>query len=279
MNGEDAGDPMAESQDTPPETIQPEEPEQGKVGSLGNPQDANASPAEKPILINASMFAPTEPKETRIDFERDMPYAPALTLGIMAILVAIFIWELVVGALQSQAAIIQAGALHRSSVLGGEVWRLVTAIFLHGSPDHLIGNCLCLYILGIGCQHAFGAPHTLRIFLGAGLVGSLLSVALQPGPSVGASGAIFGLMGALIFFLYRYQIYFFLRDKRIGFVLLAWSIYELIIGILTPYVDNFGHLGGLIGGATLAKFLKPKLLVQHKLLPGYESDVPWYGQG
>mgnify|MGYP002402241830 CR=1 FL=1 len=133
-------------------------------------------------------------------------------------------------------------------------------MFLHGGPDHLIGNCLVLYIVGMACEHAFGAGRLIAVYLASGLAGSLLSVAAQPGPSVGASGAIFGVTGCVIVFFYKYQHWVRLRDKRIGFVLLLWAIYQLASGALTPFIDNFAHLGGLVGGAAVALVLRPVLL-------------------
>src|SRR5207253_160769 len=81
-----------------------------------------------------------------------------------------------------------------------------------------------------------------------------------PGPSVGASGAIVGVVAAVVVALYRHQKRFYLRDKRIGFVLLVWAAYQISTGLLSPYIDNYGHLGGFAGGATAAWLLKPSLL-------------------
>ena len=196
----------------------------------------------------------------RTDFERGMSYFPLVTLALIAVNVAVFGWQLATGALESTEAITAAGALHRRLVLeGGEAWRLLTATFLHGSIDHLIGNCLVLWIVGIACEHAVGRRRTAVVYFAAALGGSLLSVAINPGPSVGASGAVFGVSGAVVAFLYRYQRLFFLRDKRIGFVLGLWSVWQLGVGFLSPLVDNAAHLGGLLAGAGVVLLLRPKL--------------------
>ena len=209
------------------------------------------SPEEtpRPLAITADMLAsPATPRETRLDFERGLSYAPKLALLLIAANVALFIVELATGALVDSESIIRAGALHRESVMRGEVWRLLSAMFLHGGFDHLLGNCLVLYIVGMGCEHAVGW-RTAAVYFVGGLCGSLLSVLASPGPSVGASGAIFGLTGALIVFLYRHRDVFFVREKRVGSVLAAWAVYQIVIGLFTPLVDNFAHIGGLIGGA------------------------------
>ncbi len=85
----------------------------------------------------------------RLDFEDGMTYAPAATLCLIVALAAVFGWEIGTRALTSREAIIAAGALVRARVLAGELWRVASAPFLHGGPDHLIGNCISLYILGM----------------------------------------------------------------------------------------------------------------------------------
>src|SRR2546430_10302706 len=108
-----------------------------------------------------------------------------------------FAWETASGALQSRESIIAAGALVRDRVIAGEWWRLISATFLHAGVDHLIGNCLVLYVVGMACEHAFGFARTAIVYVTSGLTGSLLSAAVTPGTSLGESGAIFGVVGAL----------------------------------------------------------------------------------
>jgi rhomboid protease GluP len=94
----------------------------------------------------------------------------------------------------------------------------------------------------------------------SGLAGSLLSMSMSQGPSVGASGAIFGVAAAVIVMLVRHRDRFHLRDKRISAVLAIWAGYQLLIGFALPFVDNFGHLGGIAGGVAAAMLLRPRLL-------------------
>jgi rhomboid protease GluP len=102
----------------------------------------------------------------------------------------------------------------------------------------------------------------LGIYLASGVTASLLSMALGPGPSVGASGAIFGLMGAAIAVLTRQQHRFYLRDKRIALVLAAWAVYTIATGLLSPFVDNGAHAGGFLGGALIALRLESSIPAQ-----------------
>jgi rhomboid protease GluP len=114
---------------------------------------------EEAIHIAPDMLAEPE-RQTRIDFERGMRAAPPLILVLIAANVAVFAWELATGALASRERLIQAGALVRELVVEGESWRLISATFLHAGWDHLFGNCLMLYIVGMACEHAFGPVRT-----------------------------------------------------------------------------------------------------------------------
>jgi rhomboid protease GluP len=200
-----------------------------------------------------------------------MSARPSLFLGLIAVNALIFSWESATGALKDVAAIVAAGALSRAHVLRGEVWRLLSAVFLHASPAHLIGNCVVLYIVGMACQHAFGWSGAAVVYLVSGLCGSALSMVMTPGPSVGASGAIFGVTGAVVVFFYRYQRVVMLRDKRIGFVLLLWSLYQIFCGFRSPMIDNFAHIGGFLGGALAAQVLPPALWTRQPPLPQGDS--------
>jgi len=250
------------------EGAEPEEPaDWGPVGSSlpeegQTPEQlAGEPPSARPALvITPDMLADEEPADPRADFERGMSYAPRAVIALIVANTLVFAWELATGALADQHSIIAAGALARANVLRGEAWRLLSAMFLHGGGDHLVGNCIVLYIVGMACEHALGLKRAAVVYFVSGLCGSILSVAMSPGPSVGASGAIFGLIGSVIVFLYKHQNAFYLRDKRIGFVLLIWAIYQIAGGFLTPFIDNHAHIGGFVGGAVVTLFLEPVLL-------------------
>lgn len=211
-------------------------------------------------MIRDDMLVGEPAEPARLDFEQGMSLFPRLTLGLIVLLAGVFAWQLSSGALKDEKAIVAAGALVRQRVAAGEAWRVLTAVLLHGGLEHLIGNCLGLYVMGLACERAFGIARTAVIFLLAGVCGSLLSLAFNTGPSVGASGAVFGVAGAVIVFFYRFRHTVLLRDKRIGFVLLVWAIYKITEGFLEPMVDNWAHLGGLLGGALAACVLRPPLL-------------------
>jgi rhomboid protease GluP len=196
----------------------------------------------------------------RLDFERRMRRLPPATLAILGVLFAVFVFEVATGALASAQAMVRAGALTRAAVLAGEWWRLVSAVFLHGGLDHLVGNAIALLVLGMMCEHAFGRTQFLFLFVMSGIAGSILSMLMNPGPSVGASGAIFGLQGAAIVLFRRHRDRLIMRARRIGVVLLVWALYTLAQGAFAPFVDNGAHIGGFVAGALLARGLHPVVL-------------------
>ena len=237
--------------------------------------DDDPSADEEVIVISEEHLAEPEPVDDRIEFERGMSYWPGITLVLIIANCAAFGWEVATDAMANQQAILDAGALERKLVLQGEWWRLFTSMFLHADFNHLWGNMLVLYILGVGCEHAFGAHRALTIYFATGLCGGLMSMMLEPGPAVGASGAVFGMMGALVGMLYRHHKRLHVRDNRIGFVLLIWAAYTIATGFLDPWIANFAHLGGFLSGAAIVLLLHPTRLFASKAEKGELEEKPF----
>jgi rhomboid protease GluP len=212
-------------------------------------------PDEDPLPITPDMLL-----SRRVDFERRMRRLPPLTLWLAAVLVLVFLVQVSADGLDSVEAIVAMGALDADAIYAGQYWRLVSAIFLHGGVDHLLSNTVALFILGMVCEHAYGRAQFIVLYLVAGVAGSILSLLSGAGPSVGASGAIFGLAGAAIVLFRRHRDRLLMRDRRIGVVLLVWVIYSIAAGIATPYIDNGAHIGGAVGGALFARRLHPSVL-------------------
>jgi rhomboid protease GluP len=210
---------------------------------------------ERPLRITPDMLL-----SRRVDFERRMRRLPRVTVGLIVVLALLFGLERLLGALRSPESIIAMGALVRDLVAAGQYWRILSATLLHGSFGHLIGNAIALFILGMVCEHGFGRGQFVLLYGFSALAGSLVSMLWSPGPSVGASGAIFGLQGAAIVLFRQHRAQLLVRDRRIGVVLLAWAIYSIIGGLLTPFIDNGAHVGGFLGGALLARRLHPVVL-------------------
>jgi len=210
---------------------------------------------EVPLRITQDMLL-----SRKVDLERRMGRVPPVTLAILALLVAIFVAQVRMGALDSRESILAMGALARAQVRAGEYWRLLTAPWLHGSTEHLVGNGIALYILGMVCEAAFGRAQLIVLHVLSGLAGSLVSMLMSAGPSVGASGAIFGLQGAAVVLLRRERERLLVRDRRVGFVLLIWAVYTIAAGLTDPFIDNGAHIGGALGGALVATRLHPVVL-------------------
>lgn len=129
--------------------------------------------------------------------------------------------------------------------------RIITSIFLHGGLLHLVFNMYSLYIIGPQLESFFGKVKYIIIYLISGICGNLLSMLFLSDThvSVGASGAIFGLLGALVYFGYHYRVYLggVIRSQIIPLIVL-----NLFIGYISSGINNIAHIGGLIGGILIS---------------------------
>lgn len=151
--------------------------------------------------------------------------------------------------------LIEFGAKLNINILNGQYWRFITPIFLHADFTHLLVNCYSLYAVGPTVERIYGHGKFLFIYLIAGFMGSLLSFMFSINPSVGASGAIFGLLGALLYFGVEFpklfKVYF-------GRSILTTLAINLAYGFMNTGIDNYGHIGGLIGGFLASGIVKIK---------------------
>lgn len=133
-----------------------------------------------------------------------------------------------------------------------ELYRLITSIFIHGGLMHLLFNMYALYIIGPQVESFFGKTKYLIIYLGSGIIGNLLSMLFQANNvvSIGASGAIFGLLGALVYFGYHYRVYFgnVIKSQIIPLIML-----NIFLGFMLTGINMAAHLGGLLGGFLVTK--------------------------
>ncbi len=175
------------------------------------------------------------------------PKKPVVTYALIAINVLIFL----IGMLFNlNGTFINLFANYGPYIIDGEYYRLFTSMFIHGNVLHILFNMYALYLLGQQAEGFFGKGKFLLVYLLSGLSGSLLSILLNQGAvSVGASGAIFGIMGALLYFGYNYRVY--LGDTLIREIVPVILI-NLVFGFTVSGIDNFAHIGGLVGGITTA---------------------------
>ncbi|WP_157722088.1 rhomboid family intramembrane serine protease [Tumebacillus avium] len=171
---------------------------------------------------------------------------PAVTtILVLTILVWLF-------GVQFPETVLGAFLLIPEAVRIGEWWRLLTSVFLHYDLTHIMFNMVTLYFFGRIAERIFGMPRFFVIYVLAGIAGSLLSVAFSPHNSLGASGAVFGLFGALLAFGQFNRKAFAMTIGTSVYALLAIN---LIFGFIMPNVNNFAHIGGLIGGFLTAMAL------------------------
>lgn len=188
-------------------------------------------------------------KNAKLDklFSMKTPYITYIIMGIC------FIMFLITGMGNDTGVLIEYGANLDVLVKNGEYYRLLTSMFLHSGLLHLFFNMYALYIIGPQVESFFGKTKYLIIYLLSGISGSLLSVAFNVNTvSVGASGAIFGLFGALLYFGYNYRGYL---GNVIKSQILPVVIINLIFGFISTGVDVAGHIGGLIGGIIVSSVL------------------------
>lgn len=148
------------------------------------------------------------------------------------------------------------GADYGPYTLAGQYWRLITSMFLHFGIIHILGNMWCLWSLGRLAEKMVGSLSVIGIYLMTGIGASLLSLSWNPmRVSAGASGAIFGIAGALITVVYFGNLGLQPEGRRrlLGYVV-RFAFINLIFG-LTAHIDNMAHLGGLVTGLLIGFFL------------------------
>lgn len=146
-------------------------------------------------------------------------------------------------------------------ILEGQYWRLFTPMFLHGSILHLGFNMYALYIFGPGLERYYKHGRFLLLFILGGFAGNVFSFVFSASPSLGSSTAIFALLAAEGVFLYQNQKVFGGVARRALNNIIMIAVVNLIIG-LSPGIDNWGHMGGLLGGAFFAFLGGPILKVE-----------------
>lgn len=171
---------------------------------------------------------------------------PIVTIGLIAINIFVYFLTLIYG-LNEVATL---GGLNPVLVRSGDIYRLLTATFIHSGALHLFLNMYALYIIGYQLESFYGNLKYLIIYLFSALMGSLLSMAfLGDAWSIGASGAVFGLLGSLLYFGYHYRVYL---GNTLKSQIIPIIIINLVLGFSIAGIDQFAHLGGLAGGLIMS---------------------------
>ncbi|MCD6289816.1 MAG: rhomboid family intramembrane serine protease [Anaerolineae bacterium] len=198
-----------------------------------------------------------------------LPFSrPLWTYVILALITAIWLVTVVITAVQnggfstgalevSTDVLITFGAKVNTLIAEGQFWRLVTANFLHVSLFHLLFNAYALWQLGVEVERVYGRSRFLVIYLLSGVYGATASYAFGGYLSAGASGAIFGLVGTLVAYFLHHRELFGRRGRAYLSNMLVIVVVNLFIGVTSPGIDNWGHIGGLVSGFLLGYGLVP----------------------
>ena len=215
------------------------------------------APAPAPPQPQRTYHSPEKREKVALAYRRNMSARPAASMPIFAVIIIVvnvFIWlmmEIVGGGSTDTITLLQYGAVLRPAIVqGGEWYRLVTSMFLHIGWMHLLMNTMFLILAGIRSERHFGHLKFLIIYFVAGVAGSFAMMMLSAPLTVGAgaSGAIFGLMGAMLAYMLvtKRPIETF-TAQNLGFMVLI----NLGIGFAIPEISNSAHIGGLVAGFIL----------------------------
>ena len=181
-----------------------------------------------------------------------------VTSTLLVVIAAVFVLETVRGGSTDPRVLLALGADYPPLVQQGEYWRLVTSMFLHIGVLHLVLNGWALYQLGGLFELLLGSSRLLLVYFVSGIVGSIASNLFTQSLSAGASGAIFGVMGAIIAFLVKRRENLTPQAKSLLMQLLLWAGINVFLGFTTPGIDNAAHLGGCAAGLAIGFFLKER---------------------
>jgi rhomboid protease GluP len=185
---------------------------------------------------------------------------PIVTYVIMGVTIAIFMLQMASQYILGDDYLIALGAKVNPLIRQGQLWRFFTPALLHVGLAHIAFNMYALYAIGRGLERYYGHSRFLMLYGVGAFAGNLASFLMTPTPSAGASTALFGLVAAEGVFIFQNRRIFGKQSGRMLGNLLLVIVVNLGLG-LSPGIDNWGHVGGLIGGAIFAWLAGPILEV------------------
>ncbi len=184
-----------------------------------------------------------------------------VTTALLITIAVVFVFEWMTGAIWNEDMLVQMGAIVPGMLQRGEYWRIFAAMFLHGNFLHWLANSWALYQLGMLYEVMFGSKRFALIYFVTGASASIASSLFTQGASVGASGAILGILGAFIFSIRRSPLW---RHepwtKGLVSQLVFWAVVNIALGFSVKYIDNVAHIAGLTSGLLLG-------LIPHRVPP------------
>ncbi len=209
---------------------------------------------DRPTSPEAVPETPSGPPIVRVAFR------PYVTYVLVGICVLVYLVQISTQSFLGQDLPAMYGVKDNSLILQGQFWRLFTPIFLHGSILHIGFNMYALFYIGSMIERFYGRSRYLALFLISGFAGNVISFMFSSYQSLGSSTSIFGLLGAEGVLIYHNREIFGPIARRALSQVVIIAVVNLILG-LTPGsgIDNWGHIGGLVGGTLFAWFGGPVL--------------------
>jgi rhomboid protease GluP len=195
-----------------------------------------------------------------------------VTIGLIGVNVIAFVLLEATGGSTDPVTLYRWGAKYGPAIASGELWRLVLPIFMHIGFFHLLTNSIGLLIFGSMAEKVFGSTAYLAIYLMAGILGNVASFVITPALGAGASGSVFGVIGA-------FGMYLLLNRRALGEMgrqaltsIALIVVLNIVIGFTTAGIDNAAHVGGLLAGAGMAYLIAPRQRVM--MMPGWSEFAP-----
>jgi rhomboid protease GluP len=210
--------------------------------------DPSPSPSENISSLPESpeVIPPARPPQATVILPRSTPLVTYVILGVTILAFAL---QLLGQYLFGVDVLMAYGIKSNQLIQEGQFWRLITPVLLHGSILHIAFNMYALVSLGRSVEQFFGHGRFLALYLLAGFTGNVFSFAMSPNPSLGSSTAVFGLLAAEGVFIYQNRRFFGSRFQAIFTQIVLIAVVNLFIGFTASSgIDNWGHLGGLVGG-------------------------------
>ena len=213
---------------------------------------------KKPIHPLDQPPPPAQPAPERSPIRRVevAQITPFLSYTILVINVVVFLADVLLG-----HQLTDLGAKDNTMIVQGELWRLFTPMFLHAGPIHLAVNSYSLYLIGPRVERNFGHFRFLALYFLSGIASTIASFAFGPYRSIGASGALFGLIGALIPMFYVNRKVFANTRQQITRIMVVIA-FNLFYGVSAGGIDNWAHIGGLVSGVALAWPTAPRYVLR-----------------
>ncbi len=225
---------------------------QPSPSSLDSPADPEQTPAVPPQAV-------------RVPLPVSAPYVTYTILGLTVLVYLlqwVSVWLFGYANEASQLDWLEAyGARINEFIRAGQLWRFLTPALLHVSVLHILFNMYALVSIGTGLEQYFGRWRYLTLYVLGAFAGNVFSFLLSSGYSVGASTSIFALVAAEGVFLYQNRKLFGRQFGRAMGNVIFIVIINLLLG-LSPGIDNWGHIGGLLGGLVFAWFAGPRWVVE-----------------